>query len=120
MTINQAKSHAQKNINARTLAPGRLAGKIAVVTGGAQGFGRGIAEELYREGAAVLIADLPAQRAAAEELASELGERAEFCPVDVSDAVSVETMVCLPWSFSAGLTSWCQTRASSRPGRSEI
>ena len=37
---------------------GRLNGKIAVVTGGAQGFGFGIAEELASEGATVAIADL--------------------------------------------------------------
>ena len=36
----------------------RLEGKVAVVTGGAQGFGAGIAECLVREGAVVVIADL--------------------------------------------------------------
>ena len=37
---------------------GRLAGRIALITGGAQGFGRGIADELAADGACVLIADL--------------------------------------------------------------
>ncbi len=36
----------------------RLAGKVAIVTGAAQGFGRGIAEELAKQGAAVVVADL--------------------------------------------------------------
>ena len=36
----------------------RLGGKVAIVTGAAQGFGRGIAEELVKEGAAVIVADL--------------------------------------------------------------
>ncbi|MBN2188722.1 MAG: SDR family NAD(P)-dependent oxidoreductase [Chitinispirillaceae bacterium] len=37
---------------------GRVAGKIAVITGSAQGFGKGIAEMLAREGAYVVIADI--------------------------------------------------------------
>ena len=35
-----------------------IGGKIAIVTGGAQGFGLGIAKELYREGASVVLADI--------------------------------------------------------------
>ena len=41
-----------------TVNPKRLDGKIAVVTGAAQGFGRGIAEELVKEGAYVAITDI--------------------------------------------------------------
>ncbi|MDX6578915.1 MAG: short chain dehydrogenase, partial [Gaiellales bacterium] len=37
---------------------GSLAGKVAIVTGGAQGIGRAIAEGLAREGARIAIADL--------------------------------------------------------------
>ena len=36
----------------------RMAGKICIVTGAAQGFGKGIAQELYNEGATVVIADM--------------------------------------------------------------
>ena len=35
-----------------------LGGKTAIVTGAAQGFGAGIAESLYREGANVVVADI--------------------------------------------------------------
>jgi len=40
---------------------GRLEGKIALVSGSTQGFGRGILETFIREGAAVLGMDLQAQ-----------------------------------------------------------
>ncbi len=43
----------------------RLAGRSALVTGGASGIGAGIAERLAAEGAAVLVADLNAEGAAA-------------------------------------------------------
>ena len=40
--------------------PGRLEGKIALVSGASQGFGRGILETFIREGASVLALDLQA------------------------------------------------------------
>ncbi len=75
----------------RLSVPGRLGGKIAIVTGSAQGFGRGIAEELYREGACVVLADL--NEAMAAEVAAELGERAFAVKVDVSNEESVAAMI---------------------------
>jgi len=71
----------------------RLSGKVAVVTGGAQGFGYGIAEELAAEGATVVIADLNAEgaKAAAEKLNAPGG--AYFVAVNIADEESVAGMV---------------------------
>ncbi|SIS87277.1 glucose 1-dehydrogenase [Phaeovulum vinaykumarii] len=66
----------------------RLAGKTAIVTGAASGFGAGIAQRFVAEGAQVMIADINA--AAAEARAEEMGAMA--CPVDVADGVSVAAM----------------------------
>ncbi|MGC1677839.1 MAG: SDR family NAD(P)-dependent oxidoreductase, partial [Candidatus Binataceae bacterium] len=52
------------------MASQRLAGKVAIVTGAAQGIGRAIATRLAGEGAAVAIADI--QTEAAERTAAEL------------------------------------------------
>ncbi|MEZ5883148.1 MAG: SDR family oxidoreductase [Paracoccaceae bacterium] len=66
----------------------RLDGKTAIVTGGASGFGAGIARRFVREGAQVMVADL--NGAAAQTLAQETGARAH--EVDVSDDASVADM----------------------------
>ena len=83
---------ASQNVKNRNQAPGRLCGKIAIVTGSAQGFGKGIAEELYREGASVVIADL--NEPLAKTVAESLGARAVAVKVDVSDEASVAGMIC--------------------------
>jgi NAD(P)-dependent dehydrogenase (short-subunit alcohol dehydrogenase family) len=62
-----------------------LNGKVAVVTGGASGIGKGIATRLAAEGARVIIADI--QRDAMEAAAAEIG--AVGVLTDVSDAQSV-------------------------------
>ena len=82
---------AQANVGIRPERPGRLKGKLALVTGAAQGFCRGIAEALHREGATVAIADL--NLPLAEKVAEELGDGAIAVKVDVSNEESVAAMV---------------------------
>ena len=65
-----------------------LAGKVAVVTGGASGIGKGIATKLVAEGAQVVIADI--QLDAMEATAEEIG--AASVQADVSDPASVDAL----------------------------
>lgn len=78
-----------------------LAGKVAVVTGGAGGIGRATIERFVAEGARVVIADVDDQRG--EELASTLGRAAVFRRVDVSEADDVQAAVDLAVEHFGGL-----------------
>jgi len=70
---------------------GRLAGKTAIVTGGASGFGTGIVNKFIAEGAQVMVADINTD--AAESFASELGSKAAACGTDVSQNSDVLQLV---------------------------
>ena len=92
---------ASERIHSRKQIAGRLGGKIAVVTGSAQGFGKGIAEELYREGASVVIADL--NEPLAKTVAASLGERAIAIKTDVSSEESVAGLIAATVEAFGGL-----------------
>lgn len=68
-----------------------LKGRMAVVTGGAQGIGRAVAERLIASGARVALWDRDGDLAASA--ASELGESAIAIVVDQSDYAAVEKAV---------------------------
>jgi len=68
-----------------------LTGKVAIVTGGAQGFGYGIAEVLAAAGADVVIADMNVEGANAA--AAKLGAGASGVAVNIADEDSVAAMV---------------------------
>ncbi len=74
----------------------RIPGRVVIVTGGAQGFGAGIAKELFEEGANIVVADLN------EEVGNEMigklngkkySNRALFVKTDVSNPDSVENLI---------------------------
>src|ERR1700689_1618384 len=65
-----------------------LNGRSAVVTGGAQGFGRAIVERFVASGAKVAIWDF--DQAFAEKTAKEIGSSVSAFKVDVSDLAAVE------------------------------
>ncbi|MCB1336371.1 MAG: L-iditol 2-dehydrogenase [Maritimibacter sp.] len=69
----------------------RLAGKIALVTGGARGIGRAICEAYVAEGAKVAVADRLAHEA--EETAAGLGQDAMAVTLDVTDLASIAAAV---------------------------
>lgn len=74
----------------------RLTNKIAVVTGSAQGFGKGIAEEMAAQGAKIVVADLNLEgaKACAEELNGLYGAHTAIAvQANVSDEASVQKMI---------------------------
>ncbi len=67
----------------------RLNGRVAIVTGGANGLGEAIAGKFASEGALVVIADV--DEPAMEQVGGELGVETSLC--DVSDRASVQALV---------------------------
>ena len=66
----------------------RLAGRVAVVTGGASGIGLASARRMRAEGATIVIGDIDPETGA--DVAEELG--GTFVQVDVSDEAAVDTL----------------------------
>lgn len=66
---------------------GNVKGLVALVTGAASGLGRATAERLVRNGAKVIICDLPTSKG--QDVATSLGDNAVFAPVDVTSEKDV-------------------------------
>ncbi len=78
--------------SADDVCDGRVAGKVAVVTGAAQGFGLEIAQELACQGAVVVLADINEETASAEakKLEAEVGQgRAMAVSMNVTHGESI-------------------------------
>jgi NAD(P)-dependent dehydrogenase (short-subunit alcohol dehydrogenase family) len=88
----ESEAYRKKIAAASTKTAGRLKGKIAIVTGAAQGFGLEIAQSLVAEGAHVALTDVNEQgaAAAANELCKSHGiGRAVGLPINVTDGGTI-------------------------------
>jgi rhamnose utilization protein RhaD (predicted bifunctional aldolase and dehydrogenase)/NAD(P)-dependent dehydrogenase (short-subunit alcohol dehydrogenase family) len=86
----------RKSVSFISGAAKRLEGKISIVTGSAQGFGKGIAEDMASDGAYIGVADLNEVGAieVAEELCASNGAgSATFIKVNVANETDVKAMV---------------------------
>jgi NAD(P)-dependent dehydrogenase (short-subunit alcohol dehydrogenase family) len=93
----------------------RLRGKVALVTGATGGIGLAISELFLAEGATVYLTDIDAERG--ESLAAELGERARFLDLDVTDESGWTTAIARIHDSGHALTTVvnCAGAALKRP-----
>src|SRR3712207_3919244 len=90
-----------------------LTGKVAIVTGGASGIGRGIVERFLAEGAKVVIADV--QREIGEKLAADCGSNAHFHSTDVCDQAQIGQLVAMAVETFGGLDVMVNNAGISSP-----
>lgn len=97
-----------------------LRGKTIVVTGGAQGIGKGITLHLLQLGAAVVVADLDAE--AGNETAQEYASSGElrFVETDVSDESSVAQMIAAAAAWRPDLYGLVNNAGIANPGSTPV
>jgi 3-oxoacyl-[acyl-carrier protein] reductase len=88
--VERLRNHAHRATDEARMNTHRLHGKVAIVTGGASGFGAGIAARFVEEGARVVVADI--NDSAAHRTRQQLGA-ALALSVDVTSCVAVKAMV---------------------------
>jgi 3alpha(or 20beta)-hydroxysteroid dehydrogenase len=91
-----------------------MQGKVALVSGGAEGIGAAVARLFVAEGGSVMLGDLQLEKA--EALATELGERAAACQLDVRDLSQWEAAVAATQARFGKLTVLCNIAGISEPG----
>ena len=92
----------------------RMHGKVALISGGAEGIGAATARLIVAEGGSVMLGDVQLEKA--QTLAAELGERAEACPLDVRDLAQWEAAVAATQARFGKLTVLCNIAGISEPG----
>lgn len=109
----------RKKVSLAMVKTDGMAEKIAIITGGAQGFGRGIAEELAAYGLNIVIADLNEEvaTATAEELKAIYGSQ-KFLVVqtDVSDESSTKNLIIRTTLEYGGLDVYINNAGINKPG----
>ncbi len=94
--VRATDGYPQREALAAQLAAKPLGGKVVLITGAAQGFGYGIAQDVAARGATVIVADLNLEGAikAADELVNEYGPGTALAvKVNIADEDSVITMI---------------------------
>lgn len=91
-----------------------MEGKVALISGGAEGIGAAVARLIVAEGGSVMLADLQMDKARA--LASELGERAGAHELDVRDLDGWHAAVAATVERFGKLTVLCNIAGISEPG----
>ena len=93
---------------------GRMSGKVALVTGGAEGIGATVGRMFVEEGGSVMLSDVQIDKAQA--LADELGDRADAFQLDVRDLEQWHDAVAATKERFGKLTTLCNIAGISEPG----
>ncbi len=93
---------------------GRMLGKVALISGGAEGIGGTLARMIVAEGGSVMIGDVQLDKAKA--LAAELGPNADAIALDVRDLTAWEAAVLASVKRFGKLTTLCNVAGISEPG----
>lgn len=91
-----------------------MTGKVALVTGGAEGIGATVGRMIVDKGGKVMLADVQLEKAQA--LADELGENAAAIPLDVRDLDQWHAAVAATKEQFGKLTVLCNVAGISEPG----
>ncbi len=108
----------------------RLTVRVAIVTGGSSGIGRGIALELAREGAMVVVADVQQEskvgkfhetepQSPTAAAIAEAGGQALFVETDVADEQAVATLIKKAVAHFAGIDILVNNAGITLPGNSQ-
>ena len=92
----------------------RLRGKVALISGGAEGIGAETARRFVAEGASVMLGDIQLDKAQA--LAAELGDAAAAVKLDVTVLADWEAAVAATVARFGKLTNLCNIAGISEPG----